>query len=158
MYVNPILFNTELMSSKEFIHYLQDAGDQRGIVRGYTVYNHEIRTGRNVKQLILRASQFAKSEPQGPSYLIASRECLEERITPYEVDAAKWKPVAPMGLSPSSVKQIAEALLSAKRPVVITTYLGRDVTAVPELVRLCETLGIAVLVCKTLNVIILPLD
>jgi acetolactate synthase-1/2/3 large subunit len=115
-------------------------------VRGYTVYNHEIRTGRNVKQLILRASQFAKSEPQGPAYLIASRECLEERITSYEVDATKWKPIAPIGLSLSSVEQIANALLGAKRPVIVTTYLGRDMAAVPELVQLCEKLGIAVLV------------
>ena len=113
-----------------------------------TVYNHEIRTGRNVKQLILRASQFAKSEPQGPSYLIASRECLEERITSYDVDATKWKPIAPIGLSPSSVEQIGNALLDAKRPVIITTYLGRDISAVPELVRLCELTGTPVLVSE----------
>ena len=99
-----------------------------------------------MKQLILRASQFARSEPQGPSYLIASRECLEERIMPYEIDATKWKPIAPIGLSPSSVEQIGEALLRAKNPVVVTTYLGRDTAAVTELVTLCESLGIAVLV------------
>ena len=125
-------------------------------MRGYTVYNHEIRTGRNVKQLILRASQFAKSEPQGPAYLIASRECLEECITPYEVDATKWKPIAPIGLSFSSVEQIASALLGAKHPVIVTTYLGRDMTAVPELVQLCENLGIAVLVSGFAHLCLLP--
>ena len=131
---------------QEFIHYLQDTIDQRGIVRGYTVYDNEIRTGKNVKQVILRATQMAKSEPQGPSYLMASRECLEENITPYDVDATKWKPVAPIGLSPACVEEIGNALVKAKSPIVITTYLGRDKNAVAELVMLCESAGVAVLV------------
>jgi acetolactate synthase-1/2/3 large subunit len=131
---------------QEFIHYLQDTIDQRGIVRGYTVLDAEIRTGKNVKQQILRASQFSRSEPNGPSYLMASRECLEERITPYHLDVRKWKPLEPAGLTPSSVNEIASALLSAKAPVVITTYLGRDPESVPELIKLCETTGTAALV------------
>lgn len=110
------------------------------------MYDHEIRTGKNAKQIVLRASQFAKSEPQGPSYLIASRECLEEKIEPYQVDARKWKPVAPSALAPASVEEIGTALLAAKTPVVITTYLGRDKEAVTELVKLCESAGLAVLV------------
>lgn len=117
-------------------------------MRGYTVLNQEIRTGKNAKQLVLRAAQFSKSDPQGPSYLIASREALEENIEPYSVDVKKWKPLAPRGLAPSSVQQIAESLLTAKSPVVVTTYLGRDTSAVAELVKLCETNGIAVLVSR----------
>ena len=37
--------------------------DQRGILRNYTKYDNEIRTGRNVKQLVHRALQIARSEP-----------------------------------------------------------------------------------------------
>ncbi|KAK5168696.1 uncharacterized protein LTR77_006005 [Saxophila tyrrhenica] len=143
---SPVTEEGELTGSRnEFIHYLQDTADQRGIVRGYTVHNNEIRTGKNVKQLVLRAAQFSKSDPQGPSYLIASREALEQQIEPYTVDAKKWKPLAPRGLAPSSVKQIVASLLQARSPVVVTTYLGRDTKAVPELIKLCETAGIAVL-------------
>lgn len=116
-------------------------------MREYTVYNHEIRTGKNAKQIILRAAQISRSEPQGPSYLIASREALEERIEPYEIDAKKWKPVASAGLSPASVEEIGNALLKARTPVVVTTYLGRDTKAVAELVKLCEATGTAFLVC-----------
>ncbi len=130
---------------------MQDSIDQRGIVRGYTVYDHEIRSGKNAKQIILRAAQISKSEPQGPSYLIASREALEERIEPYEVNAKKWKPVAPAGLSPASIEEIGNALLKAKSPVVITTYLGRDTSAVKELVTLCEGTGTAFLVMLILT-------
>lgn len=111
------------------------------------MYDHEIRTGRNVKQIILRAAQIARSEPQGPAYLIASRECLEETIEPYEVNAKLWQPVDSSALSPRAVKEIGDALLSAKLPVVVTTYLGREPEAVKELVKLCEAAGIAVVVC-----------
>jgi acetolactate synthase-1/2/3 large subunit len=115
------------------------------------VYNHEIRTGKNAKQIIMRAAQISRSEPQGPSYLIASREALEEAVEPYEVDAGKWKPLAPAGLSPASVQEIGDALLQAKAPVVVTTYLGRDTGAVGELVKLCESTGMAFLVCVYLS-------
>jgi acetolactate synthase I/II/III large subunit len=50
----------------EFIHWVQDVRDQRGILRNYVKYDNEIRTGRNVKQLVHRAMQLARSEPAGP--------------------------------------------------------------------------------------------
>lgn len=77
---------------------------------------------------------------------MASRECLEERVIPYNANPKKWKPIAAGGLSPDSVKEIGHALLNAKLPVVITTYLGRDIKAVQELVKLCVSVGAAVLV------------
>ncbi|KAK0101674.1 hypothetical protein ONS95_006831 [Cadophora gregata] len=143
---SPVTDEGEMVGSRnEFIHSIQDTIDQRGIMRGYTVYDNEIRSGKNIKQLILRASQFAKSEPQGAAYLMASREVLEEKIRPYDVDATRWKPTAPSALSEESVTEIGEKLLAAKRPIVVTTYLGRDVEAVRELVQLAEGLGVAIL-------------
>ena len=63
---SPYTQEGELRGSRnEFIHWLQDVHDQRGIVRGYMKYNAEIRTGRNIKQMVHRALQIAKSDPQG---------------------------------------------------------------------------------------------
>ena len=70
----------------EFIHWIQDVRDQRGILRGYVKYDNEIRTGRNVKQLVHRALQIARSEPAGPVYLASPREVMEEQVEPYAVD------------------------------------------------------------------------
>lgn len=143
---SPVTDEGELVGTRnEFIHYIQDSIDQRGIVRGYTVLNHEIRTGRNAKQLILRAAQMSQSEPKGPSYLIACREVLEEQITPYTVNASKWKPLSPGALAPAAVDDIGKALLGAKSPVVVTSYLGRQPEAVRQLVKLCDATGTAVL-------------
>src|SRR5215470_2853051 len=53
-------------SRNEFIHWVQDVFDQRGIVRGYVKYENEIRTGRNLPQIVERALQIAHSAPMGP--------------------------------------------------------------------------------------------
>ncbi|MGH9559793.1 MAG: thiamine pyrophosphate-binding protein, partial [Bryobacteraceae bacterium] len=67
---SPFTQEGELLGSRnEFIHWIQDVFDQRGIVRGYMKYENEIRSGRNIKQMIHRALQFAKSDPCGPVYL-----------------------------------------------------------------------------------------
>lgn len=143
---SPFTQEGELRGSRnEFIHWLQDVFDQRGIVRGYMKYENEIRSGRNIKQMMFRALQLAQSDPAGPVYLMATREVLEEEVPKVEIDPGNW-PVLELGaLASSGVEAIAAELLAAKRPLVVTSYLGRRKQAVEELVRLAERLGVGVL-------------
>ena len=142
----PFTLEGELPGGRnEFIHWIQDVRDQRGILRNYVKYDNEIRTGRNVKQLVHRALQIARSEPAGPVYLVCPREVMEEPLQPYAVDRAYFGPVAPVALAGQVTAEIATALASAQRPLVVTSYLGRDPAAVPQLVELCELLAIPVL-------------
>jgi len=131
-------------SRNEFIQWIQDVFDQRGIVRGYVRYDNEIRRGENVKQLVHRAMQFAYSDPKGPVYLMASREVLESEVPPVALDTSRWVPVAPSPLPPDAPAMIADALAKARRPLVVTSYLGRNPKAVEELLRLCRRLGVGV--------------
>jgi acetolactate synthase-1/2/3 large subunit len=134
-------------SRNEFIQWIQDVPDQRGIVRGYTKYDNEIRTGRNVDQLVHRALQIAHSEPGGPVYLMGAREVMEEPLDPPAPPTAPvgFATVAPAALAPQVVEHIAQALATAQRPLAITSYLGRRPEAVARLVELCELLAIPVL-------------
>jgi acetolactate synthase I/II/III large subunit len=132
-------------SRNEFIQWIQDVPDQRGIVRGYTKYDNEIRTGRNVGQLVRRALQIAHSQPAGPVYLMGAREVMEERLDAPEPVPAGTSPVAPAALAPQVVETIAWALATARRPLVVTSYLGRAPEAVAGLVELCELLAIPVI-------------
>ncbi len=142
---SPYTQEGELRGSRnEFIHWLQDVPDQRGIVRGYMKYENEIRTARNMKQMIQRAMQLAHSDPPGPVYLMAAREVLAEEVPPVTVDPAQWARVSPMAMAPDGVAMLAEDLANARRPLVVTTYAGRNPQAVEELVQLCERLGIGV--------------
>ncbi len=132
-------------SRNEFIHWIQDVFDQRGIVRGYMRYDHEIRLGANAKQIVHRALQFAYSEPKGPVYLTAAREVLEAEVEPVIIDAGEWPPISAGALAPQGAALVAQALASARRPLIVTTYAGRNPAAVAELTRLAARLGVGVL-------------
>ncbi len=133
-------------SRNEFIQWIQDVSDQRGIVRDYMKYDNEIRTGRNLKEIVHRSLQFARSDPKGPVYLMAAREVLEEEVpSAAKIDVADWQPIAPIALAPDAPGEIIAALLKAKKPLVVTSYLGRNQKAVGELVQLAEAIGIGVL-------------
>ena len=132
-------------SRNEFIHYCQDVFDQRGIVRGYMRYDNEIRVGANVKQIVHRAMQFAHSEPKGPVYLVAAREVLEAEIPQITLDRKQWPAIALNGLPPQAAREIVRALIAAKRPLIVTSYLGRNPKAVEQVVQLARSLGIGVL-------------
>jgi acetolactate synthase-1/2/3 large subunit len=143
---SPFTQEGEMLGSRnEFIQWLQDVFDQRGLVRGYMRYDNEVRTGKNVKQMVHRALQFALSDPKGPVYLMGAREVMEEEMTaPAPVDVEAWRPIEPAALHPEAVSGVLGALLQAKRPLVVTSYVGRSPGAVGELVRLCSRLGIGV--------------
>jgi len=151
--LSPMTGQGELPGSRnEFIQWIQDSADQTGIVRGYVKFAHEIRTGRNASEILRRAVQIACSEPAGPVYLTATREVLEETVPTQRAPGDWWTPVAPAALAPQTADEIASALAGARAPLVLTSYLGRDTAAVPELVRLCELAAIGVIESFPLHV------
>jgi acetolactate synthase I/II/III large subunit len=143
---SPYTLRGELPGTRnEFIHWIQDVPDQRGIMRGYVKYDNEIRYGSDVKQLVHRALQIAASEPAGPVYLVGPREVMEQPVEPYTVDAAGYRPVEPAALDAGVAAEIAQALATARNPLIITGYLGRDPEAVPALAELADLLAIPVI-------------
>ena len=143
---SPYTQDGELRGSRnEFIQWIQDVFDQRGIVRGYMKYDNELRSGRNVKQIVHRALQFANSDPKGPVYLMGAREVMEEEIEPQRAAAGDWQPVAPLPLPQEGAEALLDELLKAKRPLLVTSYVGRNPAAVEELARLCRRTGMGVI-------------
>lgn len=145
--ISPITQEGELRGSRtEFIHWIQDVPDQKQIVAQYCRYSAELKTGVNVKQMVNRALQFARSAPQGPVYLCGSREVMEMEIEPYEIRQADWEPVELGGLPSAAVKKIAEALAGAEEPLLVTGYAGRNQVVPGLLVELANTVkGLRVL-------------
>jgi acetolactate synthase-1/2/3 large subunit len=144
--MSPFTQEGELKGSRnEFIQWIQDVPDQRGIVRQYVKYENELRTAKNVTQIVLRALQFAHSDPKGPVYVAGAREVMEEATDPVAIDPAGWAPPAPIPLPADGVTEIVDAVAGAQRPLVVTSYLGRKPAAVAELLRFCRRLGVGVL-------------
>ncbi len=142
---SPFSQEGEMVGSRnEFIQWIQDVHDQRGLVRGYMRYDNEIRSGANVKQLTHRAMQFANSDPKGPVYLMAAREVLEAETKPVSIAMERWGAVPPQPISHDAALMLAEKLSAAKRPLVVTSYLGRKPEAVNALISLCRRVGIGV--------------
>ena len=67
--LSPFTIEGEMRGSRtEYIHWIQDVPDQKLIVGQYCRYTAEIKTGKNIKQMVSRALQFATSAPAGPVY------------------------------------------------------------------------------------------
>ncbi|EXJ54223.1 hypothetical protein A1O7_09560 [Cladophialophora yegresii CBS 114405] len=137
--LSPYTIEGEYRGSRtEYIHWIQDVPDQKQIVSQYCRYTGEIKGGRNVKQIVNRALQFATSDPQGPVYLVGAREAMEEDIEPYHLDQEQWKAVAPAALPQDAVKMIAEELVKAKEPLMVVGYTGRNADSVTAAVALAD--------------------
>jgi acetolactate synthase-1/2/3 large subunit len=144
--LSPATQDGELPGSRnEFIQWIQDVPDQRGLVRGYVRYENEIRRGANAKQIVHRALQFAHSDPRGPVYLTATREALAEKVDTAPIDRLAFPTVAPGALMEDLAEKIAEAILEAEHPLLITSYLGRSPAAVAQLMTFAKEFGVGVL-------------
>ena len=145
--LSPYTLEGEYRGSRtEYIHWIQDVPDQKQIVAQYCRYTGEIKRGRNVKQLVNRALQFATSDPQGPVYLYGSREAMEEDIEPYSLNQGLWNRVTPPALPQDAVELVAKHLVDAKDPLLVVGYTGRNIEAVHEAVALADVVpGLRVL-------------
>jgi acetolactate synthase I/II/III large subunit len=132
-------------SRNEFIQWIQDVPDQRGIIRQYMKYDNELRNALNVKPIVHRSLQLAHSDPKGPVYLVGAREVMEAETQSLAIDVADWPPIAPTPLTEAAVASLIEAIQKAARPLIVTSYVGRNPAAVTELVRFCGRLGVGVL-------------
>ena len=137
--ISPFTIEGEMRGSRtEYSQWIQDIPDQKLILGQYCRYTAELKTGRNVKQMVNRALSFAKSAPAGPTYLCAAREVMEEEIKPYKLRQEHWSSVQLGGLPDPAVQQIAEALAGAKEPLLITGYAGRNHAFAPALAKLAD--------------------
>ncbi|MGE6613143.1 thiamine pyrophosphate-requiring protein [Peribacillus sp. NPDC076916] len=141
----PFTMDGELPGSRNsYVNYLQNVYDQRGILRSYVKWESDIRTGKNVKQLIYRAMQMSQSDPAGPVYLTGAREVLEENVEKLPDSWGEWSPIEQSSLPKWGLDEIIRALLEARNPLLITSYLGRNTEAASELIEFCEKLAIPV--------------
>src|SRR5258705_2636288 len=88
--------------------------------------------GLNAASLLLhtvqRACQLAMSAPSGPVFVSVPTEMLMETMSA-EPPAVAALPAVPVA-NEEAIAEVAAALSAAKRPVIITEELGRNVGAV----------------------------
>jgi len=93
---------------------------------------------------VIRAGEMAQRVPKGPIYLNVALEHMLHDWTP--PTAAREVPAAPTTRAHAEdVAKVAELLLKAKHPVIVTETAGRDPKAFTALVELADVLAIPVI-------------
>jgi thiamine pyrophosphate-dependent acetolactate synthase large subunit-like protein len=137
--VAPSTLRGEALGSRsEHVQWYQDVPNQLAIAAPYSRYSAEIKTANHVQDIVHRAVLMATTGSPGPVYLTATREILAEPIASIE-PRARPTPSCRLGaLNEIDVETIANALIDAKSPLVITGYLGRNHQAARNLVALAD--------------------
>lgn len=128
----------------EFIHYTQDSTRQHEIGGQYMKWSYEVRAAEMIDQVLMRGIQLACTVPEGPVYLTGAREVWDEPAVSPEQPVQHWQPAQTAGLTPAAAQELVAALAAARKPLVITSYLGRQPEAVAKLAELSDRLGFAV--------------
>ena len=145
---SPHTLRGELPGSRDnYVHFVQDPFDMASVVRPYVKWEHSLATGVNAREVVKRGHAMMQSDPPGPVYLTLPREALAEswedgRVRSFAGD--RYGAVAAGGITPEAAAQMADMLLAAENPVVITAYLGRKAAAVAALEALARECGITV--------------
>jgi acetolactate synthase-1/2/3 large subunit len=127
------------------IDWIHSANVQGQAVRPYTKWDHEPRSLASVPTVLARAHRIAVQEPRGPVYVALDAALQEDRLeAPVPLDdlpriAAPPSPLAP---EPSALDALAADLCTARRPVMVLGYAGRDTASFDVLVQLAEAVGI----------------
>ena len=129
-------------AGRQWLRVLTDVGGPAALVDRSVKWSFGLNTSLILPHTIQRACQLAMSAPKGPVFVSVPTEALMDTMSAEPPVAVL--PAATVA-SDEAIADLAAALSAAKKPVIVTEELGRNVGAVDELVRLAETLGAPVL-------------
>ena len=144
----PYTVRGELPGSRDnYVHFIQEPFDQSGIVRPYAKWEWTLPSGVMTKETLRRAHTVAHSDPKGPVYLMLPRETLaqtwdEAAMRPFPGE--RYGSVPAGAADAAAVAAIAEKLLAAKHPVMVTSYAGRNAQAPALIEEIARLAGIRV--------------
>jgi acetolactate synthase I/II/III large subunit len=151
----PYTTGNEMLGGRDtYVHFIQEPFDQGSLVRPYMKWEWTLPSGVVVKETLRRAHSIMHSEPKGPVYLMLPRETLAQDWNETEIrryDAEQFGPAPRSAADPALVKQLAQRLLQAENPLMITSYGGRNQQTSKAIEALAEFAGIAVFESNMVN-------
>ena len=144
----PYTTHNELVGTRDtHVHFVQEPFDQGSLVRPYVKWEWTLPSGVVVKEALRRAHSIMQSDPPGPVYLMMQRETLTQHWETdeiYRYPGDRFGATAGGGADPKLVAALAERLLAAERPILITGYGGRNRHAAQMIDEVAEFAGIGV--------------
>ena len=143
----PVIFCAEHQGPVGRVNWRQEPFDQGGMVRNFVKWDHQLQDGEDLREILHKAFHIATSEPCGPVYLILPRDIYNiEMTSSYDYTEREYdQNISTPEIDINILNVVADNLIKAKNPLIITGYLGRNHQAVSELVLLAETLCAKVL-------------
>ncbi|MPZ13614.1 MAG: thiamine pyrophosphate-binding protein [Chloroflexi bacterium] len=131
---------------RPWIDWVHTALVQGNLVRDYVKWDDQPHDTASFLESFPRAHRVAVTEPKGPVYIALDAGWQEEQLhQPLELpDVTKFAAPTRIQADPAALRRTAELLASAELPVILAGGVGRNRDAVPRLVELAETGGIAV--------------
>ena len=144
----PYTVRGELPGSRDnYVHFIQEPFDQAAIVRNYSKWEWTLPSGVITKEVLRRMHSVAHSDPKGPVYLMLPREVLAQTWDENAIrsfPAERFGPARAGAANSEDINALAEKLLAAKHPVLITSYAGRNQEAPAVIEELALLAGIRV--------------
>jgi len=144
----PYTSHNELVGTRDtHVHFVQEPFDQGSLVRPYTKWEWTLPSGVVVKETLRRAYSIMQSAPRGPVYLMMQRETLTEHWNSdavHRYPADRNSALAPGGADPELVDALADRLIAAENPILITGYGGMDALGAHKIDELAQFAGIAI--------------
>jgi len=144
----PYTSHDELVGTRDtHVHFVQEPFDQGSLVRPYVKWEWTLPSGVVVKEALQRAASIMQSAPCGPVYLMMQRETLTEH---WSVDNIRRFPrdrfgaLAGAGADPDLIAALADRILAARNPVLITGYGGLDALGAQKMDELAQFAGIPI--------------
>ncbi|MGZ5842651.1 MAG: thiamine pyrophosphate-requiring protein [Xanthobacteraceae bacterium] len=144
----PYTSHDELVGTRDtHVHFVQEPFDQGSLVRPYVKWEWTLPSGVVVKEALQRAYSIMQSGPRGPVYLMMQRETLTEH---WSVDAIRRFPndrfgaLAGAGADPDLIAALADRILAAQNPILITGYGGLDARGARKMDELAQFAGIPI--------------
>jgi acetolactate synthase I/II/III large subunit len=128
------------------IDWIHTANVQGNVVRDYTKWDDQPASVASVPESVMRAYRIATASPQGPVYVALDAGLQEDEVGD-DIALPNWgrlKTPSPVGPDPRALRALAEKLSAAERPLIVTSYAGRDRDAFAQLTELSELLGVGV--------------
>ncbi len=151
----PFTAANELLGTRDtYVHFIQEPFDQGSLVRPYVKWEWTLPSGIVAREALQRAHAIMHSEPKGPVYLMMHRETLtqewdEADIRPHR--AEQFGPAPRTVADPDDVAVLAGKLLTARSPILITGYGGRNPNTSRAIEALAEFAGMAVYEASPVN-------
>ncbi len=132
---------------RPWIEWIHTARDQGALIRNFIKWDDQPASVGAAQEAVLRANMIAQTAPHGPVYLNFDLALQEDEIAsvPPMPDIARFAPPASPEPGGTLVRQAAELLARAERPVILMGRASRDPQAWRRRVELAEATGARVM-------------